>query len=318
MSRVFNLPIKGLKVGHSEDITVVTGTTACIFDEPAVAAVHIMGASPGTRETELLNPEYAVAKVDAIVLSGGSAFGLDAAGGCQAWLKEHNRGIFIDPVHIPIVPSAILFDMRSAGNKDWGRFSPYRDLGYVAAENAKSEVPLGRVGAAFGASTANTPGGFGMASATFSGGHILCMVALNAVGSPLIGDTAHYWAAPFEENNEFGGMGLPEPWPEDAKVGRTKSGQLVAGANTTLAIIVTDLALSPSQAKRVSISAHDGFARALYPVHTMADGDLIFTASTGKVSLEDEKILELSVIAANVTTRAIGVAAYEAQKGATI
>jgi len=144
------------------------------------------------------------------------------------------------------------------------------------------------------------------------------MVALNAVGSPLIGDTAHYWAAPFEENNEFGGMGLPEPWPEDAKVGRTKSGQLVAGANTTLAIIVTDLALSPSQAKRVSISAHDGFARALYPVHTMADGDLIFTASTGRVSLEDEKILELSVIAANVTTRAIGVAAYEAQKGATI
>ena len=98
MSRVFNLPIKGLKVGHSEDSTVVTGTTACIFDEPAVAAVHIMGASPGTRETELLNPEYAVAKVDAIVLSGGSAFGLDAAGGCQAWLKEHNRGIFIDPV----------------------------------------------------------------------------------------------------------------------------------------------------------------------------------------------------------------------------
>ncbi len=314
MSRVFNLPIEGLTVGHAEDNSVVTGSTACIFEEPAVAAVHIMGASPGTRETELLNPEYAVAKVDAIVLSGGSAFGLDAAGGCQAWLKEHNRGIFIDPVHIPIVPSAILFDMRSAGNKDWGRFSPYRDLGYAAAENANNTVSLGRVGAAFGASTANTLGGFGMASARFAGGNILSMVALNAVGSPLIGDTNHYWAAPFEEDEEFGGMGLPDPWPEDAKVGRTKSGQLVAGANTTLAIIVTDLALSPSQAKRVSISAHDGFARALYPVHTMADGDLIFTASTNQVHLDDDKILELSVISANVTTRAIAVAAYEAQK----
>ena len=314
MSRVFNLPIEGLTVGHAEDSSVVTGSTACIFEEPAVAAVHIMGASPGTRETELLNPEYAVARVDAIVLSGGSAFGLDAAGGCQAWLKEHNRGIFIDPVHIPIVPSAILFDMRSAGNKDWGRFSPYRDLGYAAAENANNTVSLGRVGAAFGASTANTLGGFGMANAKFAGGNILSMVALNAVGSPLIGNTNHYWAAPFEEDEEFGGMGLPDPWPEDAKVGRTKSGQLVAGANTTLAIIVTDLALSPSQAKRVSISAHDGFARALYPVHTMADGDLIFTASTNQVHLDDDKILELSVISANVTTRAIAVAAYEAQK----
>ena len=314
MSRIFNLPIDGLKVGHSIEETVVTGTTACIFDEPSVAAVHIMGASPGTRETELLNPEYAVAKVDAIVLSGGSAFGLDAAGGCQAWLKENNRGIFIDPVHIPIVPSAILFDLRSPGNKDWGRFSPYRDLGYAAAENATDKVLLGRAGAAFGASTANTPGGFGMASAPFAGGHILSMVALNSVGSPLIGDTEHYWAGPFEEQDEFGGLGSPIPWPEDAKIGRTKSGQLVAGANTTLAIIVTDLTLTPSQAKRVSISAHDGFARALYPVHTMADGDLIFTASTGKVELSEDKLLELSVIAANVTARAIAVAAFEAKK----
>jgi len=141
------------------------------------------------------------------------------------------------------------------------------------------------------------------------------MVALNAVGSPLIGNTKHYWAAPFEEDEEFGGLGFPTPWPADAKVGRLKSGQLVAGANTTLAIIVTDLCLTPSQAKRVSITAHDGFARALYPVHTMADGDLIFTASTSQIEFSEDKLLELSVIAANLTTRAIAVAAYQAEKG---
>ena len=316
MSNIYDLPFSGFKVGHAEDTSVVTGTTACVFDEPAVAAVHIMGASPGTRETELLDPEYAVAKVDAIVLSGGSAFGLDAAGGCQAKLKEEGRGIFIDPVSIPIVPSAILFDMRNEGNKDWGRFSPYRELGYEATSQASNRVALGSAGAAFGASTANTKGGFGMASSRFAGGHILAMVALNAVGSPLIGNTNHYWAAPFEENEEFGGLGFPDPWPADAKVGRLKSGQLVAGANTTLAIVVTDLSLTPSQAKRVSITAHDGFARALYPVHTMADGDLIFTASTGQIKFDEDKLLELSVIAANLTTRAIAVAAYQAERGA--
>ena len=160
MSNIYELPFSGFRVGHAEDTSVVTGTTACVFDEPAVAAVHIMGASPGTRETELLNPEYAVAKVDAIVLSGGSAFGLDAAGGCQAKLKEEGRGIFIDPVNIPIVPSAILFDMRNEGNKDWGRFSPYRELGYEATSQASNRVALGSAGAAFGASTANTKGGF--------------------------------------------------------------------------------------------------------------------------------------------------------------
>ena len=314
MGRVFKIPIGGVAVGHSEETKIVTGATACIFSEPAVTAVHIMGASPGTRDTELLNPEYSVAEVDAIVLSGGSAFGLDAAGGCQAWLKERGRGIFLDPVSIPIVPSAILFDMRNSGDKNWGRFSPYRELGYQASLNASPSTELGKVGAAFGAATANTPGGFGAASTKFAGGHIMSMVALNAVGSPLIGDTDHFWAAPFEENKEFGGRGMPTPWPENAKIGRTKIGQLIAGANTTLGIIVTDLKLSPSQAKRVSISAHDGYARALYPVHTMADGDLIFTASTGKVDIDDTQLLELSVLAANVTSRAIAVAAYEAQR----
>lgn len=314
MSANFEMPIAGISIGHSTDEKVKTGTTAFVFDDPAVAAVHIMGASPGTRDTELLNPDFTVDEVDAIVLSGGSAFGLDAPSGTQAWLRENDRGIFLDPVRIPIVPGAILFDMRNDGDKDWGKYPPYRELGYAAAASATALVALGRVGAAFGAATANTPGGYGMAGARFASGHVIAGVALNALGSPLIGDTHHFWAAPFEEDEEFGGHGYPHPWPSDAKTGRTKSGQQVAGMNTTLAVVITDLALTAAQAKRVSIAAHDGFARALYPVHTPADGDLAFVASTGKREIAPSQLLELGVIAGNVTARAIARAAYTAMQ----
>jgi L-aminopeptidase/D-esterase-like protein len=313
MGESYEIPIAGVSIGHAEDSHIVTGTTVCLFDEPAIAAVHIMGASPGTRETELLNPEFTVSAVDALVLSGGSAFGLDAAGGVQAWLKEHDRGIELEPVRIPIAPCAILFDMRNEGDKEWGRYPPYRELGYAATDACSKRVRLGRAGAAFGARTANTPGGFGMADARLQGGGTICAaVAVNAVGSPLVGDTQHFWAAPFEENDEFGGLGYPVPWPADARQGRTKSGQRIAGANTTLGIVVTDVRLDSAQAKRIAIAAHDGFARALYPVHTPADGDLIFVASTGAVSIDDEALLDLGVLAGNVTARAIARGVYEA------
>lgn len=271
-----------------------------------------MGGAPGTRDTELLRPDCSVNQIDAIVLSGGSAFGLDAASGTQAWLREQGRGLLLDPVRVPIVPSAILFDLRNDGNKDWGKYPPYRDLGYTSAVCASSTVELGRVGAAYGAATANTPGGFGLASATCGHGHIIAAVALNAFGSPLVGDTRHYWAAPFELDSEFGGYGVAQPWPEDARIGRTKSGQQIAGMNTTLAVIVTDFSLSTAQAQRISIAAHDGFARALYPVHTPADGDITFVASTGRHQLKPGDDLELGVIAGNVTARAIARAAHEA------
>jgi len=315
MGASYKIPISGVQIGHAVDREVMTGVTACLFEQPAVAAMHIMGGAPGTRDTELLNPEFTVSEVDALVLSGGSAFGLDAATGVQAWLKEHNRGIELDPVRIPIAPCAILFDMRNDGDKDWGRFPPYRELGYNAIDACSDTVLLGRTGAAYGARTANTPGGFGMADAKLLGGGSVCAAAaVNAVGSPLIGDTAHFWAAPFEENNEFGGKGFPHPFPADAKQGRTKSGQRVAGANTTLAVVVTDVALDAAQAKRIAIAAHDGFARALYPVHTPADGDLVFVASTGRVSADDEALLDLGVLAGNVTARAIARGVFEAMQ----
>ncbi len=311
----FDIPIAGVRIGHAVDTRVKTGTTVCLFDAPAVAAMHIMGAAPGTRDTELLSAENTVDSVDALVLSGGSAYGLDAAGGAQAWLREHDRGVPLDPVRIPIVPCAILFDLRNDGDKDWGQYSPYRELGYAAIANATAHPELGRVGAAYGAMTANTPGGFGMASTKLAtGGTILAAAAVNAVGSPLVGDTEHFWAAPFEEGDEFGGRGYPHPWPADAKEGRTKSGQRVAGANTTLGLIVTDITLTAAQAKRIAVSAHDGFARALYPVHTPADGDLTFVASTGNRAVDEEALLDIGVLAGNAMARAIAKGTYEAMR----
>ncbi len=311
----FDIPIAGVRIGHAIDRKIKTGTTACLFDAPAITAMHIMGAAPGTRDTELLSAENTVDSVDALVLSGGSAYGLDAAGGAQAWLREHGRGVPLDPVRIPIVPCAILFDLRNDGDKNWGQYSPYRELGYEAIANTTATPALGAVGAAYGAMTANTPGGFGMAATRpQAGGHIMAAAAVNAVGSPLVGDTEHFWAAPFEENDEFGGRGYPHPWPADAREGRTKSGQRVAGANTTLGIVVTDIALTAAQAKRIAVSAHDGFARALYPVHTPADGDLIFVASTGEVAVSEEALLDVGVLAGNVMARAIARGAYEAMR----
>jgi len=312
----YKISIPGVHIGHATDTKVRSGATVCLFDQPAIAAVHIMGAAPGTRETELLDPEYTVDHVDALVLSGGSAFGLDAASGVQAWLREQGRGVPLEPVRIPIAPCAILFDMRNGGDKDWGRYPPYRELGYSACLSANTDPQLGAIGAAFGAQTATTRGGFGMASAELeSGGCVLACAAVNAAGSPMVGDSHHFWAAPFEEQNEFGGRGYPHPWPTDARVARTKSGQRVAGANTTLGIVITDINLTAAQAKRIAISAHDGFSRALYPVHTPADGDLIFVASTKKIDISDEHRLDLGVLAGNAMARAIARGVYEAESG---
>ena len=314
MSKSFEIPIPGVRIGHAEDKKVKSGTTVCLFDHPATCSVHIAGGAPGTRDTELLAPEFTVGQVDAIVLSGGSAYGLDAAGGAQAWLKEQGRGISLDPVRIPIVPCAILFDMRNDGDKDWGTFSPYRELGYSASEATETSTKLGACGAAFGAATATTPGGFGAASTKVGHINVLAFAAVNAVGAPTIGDTHHFWAAPFEKNEEFGGRGFPQPWPEDADMPRTKPGQRVAGTNTTLAIVATDADLTAAQAKRLAMAAHDGFARALYPVHTPADGDLVFAASTGVHSVNDEDLMNLGIHAANVVTRAIASGVYEAMQ----
>src|SRR5579863_3993882 len=210
--------VPGVKVGHAEDVHLGSGSTAIIFDASAVASVDIRGGGPGTRESVLLDPAQTVEGIDAITLSGGSAFGLDSASGVQAWLREQGRGFAVRTARVPIVPAAILFDLLAAGDKNWGRFPPYRDLGYAAAAAAAGgDFALGSVGAGTGATTVNYKGGVGSASAQSPDGHIVGALAVtNAAGSVVIGEGPWFWAAPFERDHEFGGRGFPSAMPAAA------------------------------------------------------------------------------------------------------
>jgi L-aminopeptidase/D-esterase-like protein len=285
--------------------------TVIVFEEPAVASGDVRGGAPGTRETDLLRPDETIERIDAIVLSGGSGFGLDSPGGAQAWLREQGRGFALGPVVVPIVPGAILFDLTNGGNKDWGRFPPYRDLGYAASANAGQDFALGTAGAGHGAKTVNLKGGLGSASATTrDGATVGAIAAVNALGSVTVGDTAHFWAAPFECGTEFGGRGLPSPFPHDALNIRVKGG---VRENTTIALVATDATLTKAQAHRLSMVAHDGLARAIYPVHMPHDGDTVFAAATGKRAAPDLlAFTELCAVAANVLARAVARGVYEA------
>src|SRR6202163_3812388 len=162
--------IAGVRVGHADDAALASGVTAVVFDTPAVAAIDIRGGGPGTREGALLDLANTVERIDALALSGGSAFGLEAGGGVQAWLAEQGRGFVVRGAVIPIVPGAIMFDLLNGGDKSWGRFAPYRELGYAAANAAVTDFALGSVGAGLGATTANFKGGLGSASAAAQGG----------------------------------------------------------------------------------------------------------------------------------------------------
>jgi D-aminopeptidase len=305
--------VAGLKVGHADDAALGSGTTVIVFDQPAVASVDLRGGGPGTRETELLAAETTVEHVDAITLSGGSAFGLDAASGAQAFLREQGRGFAIGPARVPIVPGAIVFDLLAGGNKDWGRFSPYRELGYQAAAVASEDFTLGSVGGGMGATVVNLKGGVGSASAiTEEGLTVGALVIVNAVGSVTIGNSAHFWAAPFERDSEFGGLGWPQQFTPDDLVVRTKGGARQA---TTIALIATDAILTSAQANRLAVMAQTGCARAIYPVHTPLDGDVVFAAATGRKPLADPlmSLTALGSLAANVLARAIARGVYEAK-----
>src|SRR4051794_6624344 len=256
----------------------------------------------------MLQPEATGDAIDAIALSGGSALGLDAAGGVQAWLVEQGRGLRIREALIPIVPGAICFDLLNGGNKAWGRFPPYRDLGYAAARAASTDFALGSVGAGLGATTANLKGGLGSASAQTDGGVLVAALAVvNAVGSVTVGDGPWFWAAPFEAGDEFGGRGLPASFTPEMQAMRLKGGaQATSAENTTLAVVVTDAALTRPQAKRLAMIAQTGFARAIYPVHAPLDGDVVFTAATGEKPVDPLiGLTELGMVAANTVARAI-------------
>ena len=305
--------VAGVRVGHAEDAKLGSGATVVLFDQPAVAAADLRGGGPGTRESALLDPAATVERIDAITLAGGSAFGLDAASGVQAWLREQGRGFQVREARVPIVPAAILFDLLSGGDKDWGRYPPYRELGYAATANAKTDFALGSTGAGLGATTADLKGGTGSASAQIRDGNTVGALALvNAAGSAVIGGGPHFWAAPFERDNEFGGRGLPTAITPQALEFKIKGHP---GENTTLVVVATDAVLTKTQARRVAIMAQDGMARALRPIHTPLDGDIVFVAATGFKPLADPilGVSELGSLAADVVARAIARGVYEAR-----
>lgn len=305
--------IAGLSVGNAADERLKSGTTVLVGDTPFVASVHVMGGAPGTRETDLLAPDKTVEAVDALVLSGGSAFGLDAATGVADALRKAGRGFRVGEMRVPIVPAAILFDLINGGEKDWD-VCPYRTLGEQALANAGQSFTLGTAGAGTGATTAGLKGGLGSASLVLdSGVTVAALVAVNATGQVNVADTGHFWGAPFEIDGEFGGLGpYPGPVPHDLAA-RTK-GTFADMANTTIAVVATDAQLTKAQAHRVAVAAHDGMARAIVPSHTPVDGDLVFAAATGQKPLgaPAQDILAIGHAAAQCLTRAIARGIFEA------
>ena len=302
--------VAGLRVGNASDDTIKTGATVLLGDAPFTTGVHVMGGAPGTRETDLLAPDKTIEQVDALVLSGGSAFGLDAASGVADGLRAMGRGFAVGDQRVPIVPGAILFDLLNGGDKDWTE-NPYKHFGQQALSNASETFELGSTGAGTGATTANLKGGLGSASLVLPSGHTIgALVAVNALGSATVGDSPHFWAAPFEIGNEFGGIGPAARYP-DLQLPETKTGR---HANTTIGIIATDADLTQAQCTRLATAAQDGFARALIPSHTPMDGDLIFAAATGKIPLGNAiaDTLVLGHAASTCMSRAIARAIFNA------
>ncbi len=303
--------VAGLAVGNSQNEHLRSGVTVVLFEKPAVASCSVFGGAPGSRDTEALAPEMMVPGIDGIVLSGGSAFGLDAASGVQAYLREQGRGFAVGAARVPIVPGAILFDLLNGGDKAWDRYPPYRELAYAAARTAAADFALGSSGAGFGATTVILRGGLGSASAVTSGGFMVgALAAVNALGSPVIGDGPHFWAAPWEEDAEFGGLGTPAHTTAEQRHLRWKGGPA-----TTLAVVATDAALTKAECKRMAIVAQGGFARALQLSAAAFDGDTVFAAATGGQPRSAQPLDDLTAIcavAADCVTRAIARGVYEA------
>ncbi len=317
--------VRGLRVGNAQNSKLASGVTVVMAEQPMVAAASVFGGGPGTRELDAIALDGTVGVVDAIVLSGGSAFGLDAATGVQSYLREQGRGFAVGPVRVPIVPQAVLFDLLNGGDKDWGLHPPYRDLAYQAAQSARSSFELGAAGAGFGSTVAHYEfgrmrGGLGSASQmvagitqnTFNAVVVGALAAVNAFGAVTIGKTDRFWAASVEEGAEFGGLGLPHPWPSGTSTPVTKR---LSASNTTLCIVATDALLSRAQCKRVATMAAAGIARGVVPSFTPLDGDIVFSISTGIKPLSDPilAVAQIGAAAANCLVRAIARGVYLAQ-----
>ncbi len=312
--------VPGIRVGNAEDARAMTGATIILCDQRMVASVDMRGGAPGTRETDALLPETLVEAVDAIVLSGGSVYGLDAAGGATAWLGARGRGYKLGTSRMvaPVVPAAILFDLMNGGDKDWGETPPYADLGRAACEAASTDFALGNAGAGMGAQAGQLKGGLGSASTLTADGFVVgALAAVNPFGSVLVPGTRTFWAWPFEQNRELGGQAPPTgslahlDFPDDIKARVPRPGE-----NTTIGVVAVNARISVAEARRIAIMAQDGYARAIRPIHTMGDGDVVFVLAGGDMELPEPRPLFLSrlgAIAADTMARAVARGVFEAK-----
>jgi L-aminopeptidase/D-esterase-like protein len=315
--------VDGILVGNVEDQHLRSGVSVVLCETPSVASVDVRGGAPGTRETDLLDPAFHNERIDAICLSGGSAFGLSAADGVMRWLKERGRGVAVADAVVPIVPTAILFDLLNGGDKNWD-WPPYRELGYAAAGKAGGDFALGNAGAGLGAKAGNLKGGLGSASAVdpATGLQVGALVAVNARGYTTMGDMPQFWAWALEQDREFGGLpppahGLPLSVSHaraDLTHDPADAARSDPRANTTIAVVATNARLDKASAKRLAIVAQDGLARSIRPVHTPQDGDTVFAIATGQHDLGGDPLAlaELGTLAADCLARAVARGVYHA------
>lgn len=315
--------VDGILVGNAEDHRLRSGVSVVLCERPSMASVDVRGGAPGTRDTDLLDPSCRVERIDALCLSGGSAYGLSAADGVMRWLRDRGRGLVIADVVVPIVPTAILFDLLNGGDKHWD-WPPYRDLAYDASEKAGRDFILGNAGAGLGAKAGNLKGGLGSASAVdpASGLQVGALVAVNARGYTTMGDMPQFWAWPLEQGSEFGGLPPPSRGlslsVSHSRADLTHDPADVARSdprgNTTIAVVATNAQLDKASAKRLAMMAQDGLVRAIRPVHTPQDGDTVFAIATGTHDLGNDPLAlaELGTLAADCLARAVARGVYSA------
>ncbi|MRD46530.1 peptidase S58 family protein [Caenimonas koreensis DSM 17982] len=305
--------VAGIEVGHFTDTRRPTGCSVVIVRDAAVAGVDVRGAAPGTRETDLLSPTNLVDRVHAVLLAGGSAWGLDAAGGVMRWLEAQGVGMEVGLAKLPLVPAAVLFDLFLGDST----IRPDAAAGYAACEAASVHAPAqGCVGAGAGAAIGKVfgidramKGGIGTASVTVDGVTVGALVACNALGDVIDPDTGRVIAGSrtpdgkslFDTRRSLLRGEAPKP--------------LITGTNTTIGVVATDAVITKAQATRVATMSHDGLARSINPVHTMSDGDTMFALGTGK-SGKTLGMMTLGTMAAEVTAMAV-VRAIRAARGVT-
>ncbi len=316
--------VPGLRVGHATDERSHSGVTTLCGDRPLVAGVDVRGGAPGVRETDTLAPDALIGHAHAIVLAGGSVFGLAAADGVAIALSNAGVGLHI-MTHtraIPIVPAAVLHDLAGSGDKSWTE-SPYQALGAASLQSATTRFALGAIGAGRGARAGQQRGGLGSASLDLGDGLIVgALVAVNSIGSVFLPDGRTFHAWPYEIDGEFGGRRpvdtapLIDPAPPESRLGDLAA--LQPGTSTVIAIVATSAALSRADCRRIAVMAHDGIARAVRPSHTPFDGDTIFAVATGVAGTDGPAppslVARLGSAAADCLARAIARGVYEAQQ----